>query len=75
MTTKKPSEDNQPKNKITGKLIWEFEITWQQLAAIALPLLTAGWVTFQSLVNSTPILPPTTSTTVQIDRLPVNSQF
>jgi hypothetical protein len=71
----KIKKDNDDKNKITIKLSGEFEVAIKQLASILLPLLTAGWVAFHSLVNSTPILPSTTHPTVQIDRSPVNSQF
>jgi hypothetical protein len=69
----KTPKDN--KNKITIKLSWESEITIEQLASVLVPLLTAGWVTFQAFIphntqNSIPVLPPSQTPIVQIDRQP-----
>jgi hypothetical protein len=76
----KIQKGNDDKNKITIKLSGEFEITLKQLASLLLPLLTAAWVAFQTFIphnteNSIPVLPPKQPPIVQIEQLPIKSQF
>lgn len=67
-----PKTDPSSNNKITIKLIWEIEIEPKQLLPILLPLLMAGWFAFQAFIHSTPIVPITTPTVVQIDQASAN---